>query len=215
MATGDQWAEWLAERRFGGDPETRRRFSENLAQRADKVLDYAELAEGETLLDVGCGEGLIGFRALERGAGRVIFSDISQDLLDLCDAAATEFGLVDRCRFVCASADDLAGIDDASVDVVTTRSALIYVADKPAAFRDFSRALRPGGRISLFEPINRFARRAADTWAGYDVSAIPEISGSYALCMRRSSRQIPTQCSTSTSGTYSTSPKLPPSSRST
>jgi ubiquinone/menaquinone biosynthesis C-methylase UbiE len=176
MALRDQWAEWLAERRFGGDPEIRRRFSENLAQRADKVLAYAELAEGETLLDVGCGEGLIGFRALERGAGMVIFSDISQDLLDLCDAAATQFGIVDRCRFVRTSADDLVGIHDGSVDVVTTRSVLIYVADKPAAFREFARVLRPGGRISLFEPINRFARRAADTWAGYDLSAIAEVS---------------------------------------
>ena len=84
MAARDQWAEWLAERRFGGDPEIEHRFSEELAQRADKVLNYADLAEGETLLDVGCGEGLIGFRALERGAGTVIFSDISHDLLEFC-----------------------------------------------------------------------------------------------------------------------------------
>jgi len=92
MAARDQWAEWLADRRFGGDPEVRRRFSEELAQRADKVLDYAELAERETLLDVGCGEGLIGFRALDRGAGKVIFSDISQDLLDFEQSATREFG---------------------------------------------------------------------------------------------------------------------------
>ncbi|HSB39610.1 MAG TPA: hypothetical protein VLD13_11020 [Gaiellaceae bacterium] len=37
------------------------------------MIDRAALAEGETLLDVGCGEGLIGLGALERGAGRVIF----------------------------------------------------------------------------------------------------------------------------------------------
>lgn len=47
----------------------------------DRVLDNARVAEGETLLDVGCGEGLIGPGALERGAGTVIFSEISQDLL--------------------------------------------------------------------------------------------------------------------------------------
>ena len=29
---------------------------------------------------------------------------------------------------------------------------------------------------SLFEPINRFSRRSADTWAGYDLGAIPDIS---------------------------------------
>src|SRR5207247_3496765 len=31
--------------------------------------------------------------------------------------------------------------------------------DKPAAFAEFHRVLRPGGRVSLFEPINRFGVR--------------------------------------------------------
>jgi SAM-dependent methyltransferase len=148
-----------------------------LTARRDKVLDLARLAEGETLLDVGCGEGLIAFGALERGAGSVIFSDISDDLLEFCRQAATELGVIERCRFANASADDLGAIADASVDVVTTRSVLIYVADKRAAFREFARVLRPGGRISLFEPINRFARmtRASQACAGYDLAPLGDI----------------------------------------
>jgi ubiquinone/menaquinone biosynthesis C-methylase UbiE len=178
MDARDQWAQWLADRRFGGDLDNRRRLCEELARRADTLLDRAGLIEGETLLDVGCGEGLIGFRALERGAGSVIFSDISQDLLESCRETAARLGRLDRSRVVAASADDLAGIDDRSVDVVTTRSVLIYVADKAAAFREFARVLRPRGRISLFEPINRFARPAfvEDTWAGYDVTPVREIA---------------------------------------
>jgi SAM-dependent methyltransferase len=152
----DRWAEWLAERRFGGDLELRAEMLENLTQTRDAVLDRTDLREGETLLDVGCGEGLIGFGALERGAGTVIFSDISTDLLDFCHRAAEELGVLDRCRFVPAQADDLASIEDASADVVTTRSVLIYVQEKAAAFAEFARVLRPGGRISLWEPINRF-----------------------------------------------------------
>jgi predicted TPR repeat methyltransferase len=65
----DCWAEWLAERRFGGDHEVRERFLAELQKTRDKVLDNAQLAHGETLLDVGCGDGLIAFGALERGAG--------------------------------------------------------------------------------------------------------------------------------------------------
>ena len=171
----DRWAEWLADRRFGGDPETRRRFQRELDVRRDKVLDLARLREGETVLDVGCGEGLIGFGALDRGASTVIFSDISVDLLNLCREAATALGVVDRCRFVQASADNLGSISDAAVDVVTTRSVLIYVSDKPAAFREFARVLRPGGRISIFEPINRFAVRTVDTWAGYDLTPLGDL----------------------------------------
>jgi arsenite methyltransferase len=175
-AKKDCWAEWLAERRFGGDPDIRERWLTVLAAKRDRVLDGAELAPGGTLLDVGCGEGLIGFGALERGAGEVVFSDISQDLLDLCEEAARELGVHERCRFVHAGADNLAGAESASVDAVTTRAVLIYVKDKAAAFREFARVLRPGGRISLIEPINRFGATDPDRWAGYDLSAIPDIA---------------------------------------
>jgi len=86
----------------------------------------------------------------------VIFSDISTDLLDFCRDAAAELGVLDRCDFVEAAADDLGSIDAGSVDVVTTRSVLIYVMEKAAVFGEFARVLRSGGRISLWEPINRF-----------------------------------------------------------
>jgi arsenite methyltransferase len=177
--TRDRWAEWLAERRFGGDPKIRADFLAKLARMRDEVLERAELLGGEALLDVGCGEGLIGFGALERGAGSVIFSDISTDLLDFCREAATDLGLLERCRFVEASAEDLGTIEGESVDVVTTRSVLIYVKDKARAFREFARVLRPGGRISLFEPINRFGSRERwqDTFVGYPLdSGLEEIA---------------------------------------
>jgi ubiquinone/menaquinone biosynthesis C-methylase UbiE len=137
----------------------------------DGVLDRAELGEGETLLDVGCGDGLIAFGALERSAGLVVFSDISQDLLDESRRIAEELGFADRCRFVLAPAEHLDDIADESVDVVTTRSVLIYVDDKESAFREFHRVLRPGGRVSLFEPINRL-NRFLDA---YDVEAVREL----------------------------------------
>lgn len=171
----DRWAEWLADRRFGGDPEVRCRFTERLAKRRDEILDNGGLSSGETLLDVGCGEGLVAFGALERGAGTVVFSDISEDLLAFCRDAAGDLGVADRCRFVPASADELSPIDDESVDVVTTRSVLIFVDDKASAFGQFFRVLRPGGRVSVYEPINRFALESEDFW-GYDLRPLPEIA---------------------------------------
>src|SRR5436190_14042686 len=93
----DIWAQWLAVHRYGGDPEVRARMLEETAEFRQKVLDRAGLAEGETLLDVGCGEGLIGFGALERGAGHVVFTDISDDLLDFCREAADPLDVAERC----------------------------------------------------------------------------------------------------------------------
>jgi arsenite methyltransferase len=152
----DRWHRWLMDVRFGGDPVVRGHVLAALYPVRDTLLDKAKLRPGDTVLDVGTGDGLIAFGALERlgPSGHVVFSDISQDLLDHCRAAAAAEGLLDRCRFVLASADSLTDIADASVDVVTTRSVLIYVKDKATALREFYRALRPGGRISVHEPIN-------------------------------------------------------------
>lgn len=174
----DIWHNWLLERRFGGDRELMAAVMDDfLYPVRDRVLDNAALAEGETLLDVGCGDGLIAFGALDRTeSGHVIFGDISADLLALVAELAQQMGSQARCRFVQASAADLSPIPDASVDVVTTRSVLIYVKEKQAAFDEFYRVLRPGGRISLFEPINRFGKPAPPhSFMGFDLASVPEL----------------------------------------
>lgn len=176
----DRWHRWLLDRRFGGDTAARRQdLSAFLYPVRDTVLDKARLRSGDTLLDVGTGDGLIAFGALDRlgPAGQVIFSDISPDLLDHCRTAAAAEGLLDRCSFVLASADSLAGVPDASVDVVTTRSVLIYVKDKVAALREFYRVLSAGGRVSIFEPINVLMSGCdPDRFFGYDVGPVATIA---------------------------------------
>lgn len=152
----DVWASWLLERRSGGDPECAEFVRKELHPIRDRVLDGAQLRSTDRLLDVGCGDGLIAFGAVERGLAEVIFSDISQDLLDTCRELATELGAVERCRFVRARAEDLKEVADGSVDAVTTRSVLIFVQEKPRALREFWRVLARGGRMSLFEPIGRY-----------------------------------------------------------
>ena len=167
VAKTDVWAEWLRTRRSGGSAEQRRLLLEQLAPVRDKILDDAEVGPGDTLLDVGCGDGLVGLGALERGAD-VIFSDVSDACLDDCRALAG-----DAARYVRASATDLGELE---ADVVTTRSVLIYVDEKQRAFDEFFRVLRPGGRLSIFEPINRFGcdeRRR--TFGGFDVDGVEEL----------------------------------------
>jgi arsenite methyltransferase len=164
----DCWADWIRDRRTGGDAEFEAKMLKELAVVRDRVLDKAALEAGETLLDVGCGNGLIGFGALERGAAEVVFADVSAPLLDDCRELASKAGVLERCKFIESRAEQL-DIADGSVDVVTTRSVLIYVTDKAGALAEFYRVLRPDGRISLFEPINSFGmEQRAFTW-GYDL----------------------------------------------
>jgi arsenite methyltransferase len=175
----DIWSRWLLERRFGGDQVAMQAaLTKYLYPWRDKVLSHANLQDGEMLLDVGCGDGLIAFGALEKvNTSRVIFSDISQDLLDHAQSLAQEMNVRDRCQFVNASADELSMIENASVDVVTTRSVLIYVSAKQQAFQEFYRVLKPGGRLSIFEPINRFSYpEPPHIFAGYNVQPVAEIA---------------------------------------
>jgi arsenite methyltransferase len=179
VAERDIWAEWLLHRRYGGDKEELQRMLDFLNPVRDKVLANARIKEGETLLDVGAGDGLIAFGAIEQigERGEIILSDISQELLDHDRTIVEQMGIAGRCQFVRAAAEDLWPIADASVDIVTTRSVLIYVSDKQRAFDEFFRVLRPGGRISLFEPINRFGySERPHRFAGHDVSPVEDIA---------------------------------------
>jgi SAM-dependent methyltransferase len=85
--------------------------------------------------------------------------------------------LAGRCSFVECPADNLTGVADMSVDVVTTRSVLIYVDNKRKAFEEFYRVLRPHGRISIWEPINRLTYPEPENeWFGYDVSPVCDLA---------------------------------------
>ena len=174
----DKWSRWLLERRFASDPQRVQAVLASLYPIRNKVLDYANLGEGEVLLDVGCGDGLITFGALERvKTSKAIFCDISQALLTHAQAIAQDLQVLDRCQFLCAPAEDLSALADASVDVVTTRSVLLYVTAKQQAFKEFYRVLRPQGRLSIFEPINRFVfPQPLHRLGWYDVTPVLEIA---------------------------------------
>jgi arsenite methyltransferase len=173
----DVWSEWLLKRRFGGDAEWMRKQMDRLYRIRDRVLQNADLKDGGTLLDVGCGDGLLAFGALQQSSTNVIFSDISTDLLGHARRLADEANLVSRCQFVEASADNLSAIPDGSVDAVTTRSVLIYLDAKKAAFHEFHRVLKQGGRLSIFEPINRFGWPEPDhVFDGVDVTPVIDIA---------------------------------------
>ena len=175
----DIWSEWLLNRRHGGNDEQAKIMMERfLLPIRDKVLQYTNLGENETLLDVGCGDGLIAFGALEKSDSvKVIFNDISQDLLNHNQAVAKKMDVLDRCRFICASAEDLSAIDSESVDAVTTRSVLIYIEDKKKVFNELYRVLKPEGRLSIFEPISKYSyKEPADRFWGYNVAPVAEIA---------------------------------------
>lgn len=193
-ASRDSWSEWLLRRRFGDDEDELRTTLSFLYPVRDRVLDHAGIGDGSTLLDVGAGDGLVAFGALDRigPTGRVVFSDVSRDLLEHAQGLAEESGVADRCRFVEASADDLSAVASSSVDAVTTRSVLIYLPRdrKRKALAEFARVLRPGGRVSLYEPVSSFDYpEVPGRFWGYDVAGVRDLAVKVAAIFHR--RQPP------------------------
>ena len=61
--------------------------------------------------------------------------------------------------------------------MVTTRFLLIYVKDKRRAFEEFHRVLKPGGRLSIFEPINNFTYpEPPHLFGGSDVTPVADLA---------------------------------------
>jgi ubiquinone/menaquinone biosynthesis C-methylase UbiE len=165
----DKWAEWLVETRFEG--RSQEEIDEALASLAavrDRVLDRAGIESSDIVLDVGTGTGLLVFGALDRLGpdGSVVALDISVDCLEELLATCDD----PRVAYLVGGADVLP-LPDESVDVVLTRSVLIYVREKAEAAQEFFRVLRPGGRESIFEPVNK---RSTQLWQLVDFGDLSE-----------------------------------------
>jgi len=174
--------------RAGDDPKRREQAEAFLGPIRDRVLDAAAIDAGEVVVDVGAGDGLLGFAALDRvgPGGRVVFSDVSAPLLEHCRARAADLGVLDRCAFVRTGLPELAGIADRSVDAAVLRSVLIYVADLPGSLAALHRVLRPGGRLSLFEPVNAVSvpEPAGRLWS-FDVTGLEPLAEKVREHLRR------------------------------
>ncbi|HEX3983819.1 MAG TPA: hypothetical protein VHX12_09015, partial [Acidisoma sp.] len=79
----DHWGGWLLHQRHVDDGGYAPVIDAKLARDADKILDAAGLRPGSRFLDLGAGDGLLAFRALDRMAGqlRVVMADTSPAIL--------------------------------------------------------------------------------------------------------------------------------------
>lgn len=151
------WTEWLLNSRFSYmNEEQKQQTLLWLLDVRDKILDRANLKSGDTVIDIGSGTGLLAFGAHLRlqDSGKIIVSDAFPDCVDACQRIAAHCGIEQHMEFIQADVNDIK-LPDNSVDVVLMRSVLVHLLQKPPAIRECYRILKPGGRISVFEPIIR------------------------------------------------------------
>jgi arsenite methyltransferase len=153
----DHWADWLMSGRQRGAPRIHeRRQAAHLRRVRDKVLQGARIRGGQAILDVGTGTGLLALGAVNKvhENGLVVGLDVSEDNLREVRRAAAAGNEDGSVRLVRGDAVQLP-LRDASFDAVMTRSVLMYLEDRPRAIEELHRVLKPGGRASIFEAINK------------------------------------------------------------
>ena len=113
-------------------------------QWVEPMLDAVHPVEGDRLLDVGAGSGVVARAALRRvgATGSVVAVDPNEGMLAMAERLAA--GLDIR-RGV---AEELP-IDDDEIDCLTCQFALMFFSDRARAIGEMARVLRPGGRVAV------------------------------------------------------------------
>lgn len=127
-----------------------------------RQLRLAGLRPGMAVVDVACGTGMVTRACLDvlAGSGGVLGVDPSEGML------AEARRRVAGASFARGHAEALPAADG-SADFVVMGYALRHVAELEAAFREFRRVLRPGGRLLVLEvsrPTSRLGRLVARTY---------------------------------------------------
>jgi SAM-dependent methyltransferase len=112
---------------------------------AAKLVKFAEVAAGMSVLDVACGTGVVAVTASRLGA-RVHGLDLSPALIERARQNSAITGV--DIDFVEGDAEALP-YPDASFDIVVSQFGHIFAPRPEVALREMLRVLKPGGRIAF------------------------------------------------------------------
>lgn len=109
------------------------------------LIQQTGIARGDTVLDVGCGTGIVARLAAERSGGwhRVTGIDQSRGMLAVARRVEPEIDWRE------GSAANLPLRDGEGFDVVLCHQALQFFPDRGAAVHQMHRALKPDGRLGI------------------------------------------------------------------
>ena len=119
-------------------------------QMLDLAVRLSGVKNGDRVLDVGCGTGLLSLKFLKRADCRVTAVDSSADMLRLFKGKIDALALESRVRCLRQDASQL-HFDRESFDIVAATVALHHVEDKLPMLRRIRTLLKSQGRLVVGE----------------------------------------------------------------
>ena len=141
---------------------------------------------GKSVLDVGCGGGILAESVARRGAASVLGIDLATKPLRVAQLHAMEAG-VDNIDYREVAAEALATEQPGAFDVVTCMEMLEHVPVPASVVRACAGLVRPGGQV-FFSTINRNAKAFlfAIVGAEHVLKLLPKGTHEYAKFIRPS-----------------------------
>ena len=169
---------------------------------ATEALLHAQ--DHETILDIGCGNGIMMERLASACDCRLIGTDISEDALSMAKQRLTSVSA----DLICCPVDEMP-LKSASIDKALTVNTMYFWDDLSAGFAEIARVLKPGGAFISTHYTNRALEAFSHTrfgykkhaesdiisaarTAGFDVETTPIMGGrAYCLVCRMCKRDVP------------------------
>lgn len=151
----------------------------NLGLGCGNPLAFAELKEGDVVVDLGSGAGFDCFLASPRvgTTGRVIGVDMTPEMIEKARANAAKSGHA-NVEFRLGEIEHLPVADNAA-DMIISNCVINLSTDKAQVFREAFRVLKPGGVLMvsdlvLLRPLPESVRRSVEAYAGCIAGALPK-----------------------------------------
>lgn len=112
------------------------------------------VGRGQTVLDVGCGNGHLLYQLRHR-FGRMVGLEFSAHRLEQAKVNLSDLAFMP----VLGSAEDMAAIESGSIDCIVSADTIEHVPDVYAATAEMFRVLRPGGMLVINTPNIAFLKK--------------------------------------------------------